>query len=154
MKQIVTYCEKTEEKTQTTITEIEATLKKQLKKHDYAEIQNTIKVNETATKQTLYQRKFKKFYQLKYKPKATVKTTNFTEGNELLEKSPATARPTNAEILNPKKNPSIRTSKTNLNNYKTNKHTLKIIFTKPNNSNTQTKKHPIEKQFKYQHGKR
>ena len=30
MKQIVTYCEKTEEKTQTTIAEIEATFKQQL----------------------------------------------------------------------------------------------------------------------------
>ena len=37
--------EKTEEKTQRSITEIEATLKQQLKKDDYTEIQNTIKVN-------------------------------------------------------------------------------------------------------------
>ena len=64
MKQIVAYCEKTKEKTQTSITEIEATLKLQLKKVDYTEIQN-IKVNETATKQILHQRKFKKFNTLK-----------------------------------------------------------------------------------------
>ena len=50
MKQIVVFCEKTEAKTQTSITEIEATLKQQLKEDDYAEIQYTIKVNETATK--------------------------------------------------------------------------------------------------------
>ena len=37
--------EKTEEKTQRSITEIEATLKQQLKKDDYTEIQNTIIVN-------------------------------------------------------------------------------------------------------------
>ena len=37
--------EKAEEKTQISITEIEATLKQQLKKDDYTEIQNTIKVN-------------------------------------------------------------------------------------------------------------
>ena len=54
MKQIVAFCEKTKEKTQTSITEIEATLKQQLKKDDYAEIQNTIKVNKTATKQILH----------------------------------------------------------------------------------------------------
>ena len=36
---------------------------------------------------------------MKYKPKHTVKTTNFTEGNELLEELTATERPTYAEIL-------------------------------------------------------
>ena len=41
MKQIVTYCKKTKEKTQTSITEIEATLKQQLKKADYAETKKT-----------------------------------------------------------------------------------------------------------------
>ena len=115
MKQIVTYCKKTEEKSQTSITEIEATLKQQLNKDDYAEIQNTVKVNKTATKQILHQRKFKKFNTLTYKPKHTVKTANFTEGNELLEKSPTTARPTYVDILKVAKNPSLRTSKTNIN---------------------------------------
>ena len=136
MKQILTYCEKTEEKTQTSITEIEATLKQQLKKDDYTEIQNTIKVNETATKKILQQRKFQKLNTLKYKEKPTVKTTNFTEGNELLEKSPTTARSNYAEILKATKNLSIRTTKSNLNNYKTNKskNTRKITFTKPDNS--------------------
>ena len=57
-----------------------------------------------------------------------VKTTNFTEGNELLEKSPTTARPTYAEILKAEKNPSIRTSKINLNNYKTNKHIHEKLY--------------------------
>ena len=80
VKQIVTYWEKTEEKTQTSITEVEATLKQQLKKYGYAEKQNTIKGNETVTKQILHQQKFKKFNTMKYKPKP-VKTTNFTEGN-------------------------------------------------------------------------
>ena len=50
MKQIVTHCEKTDKKTQTTITEIEATLKQQLKKDDNEETRNTIKVNESVTK--------------------------------------------------------------------------------------------------------
>ena len=114
MKQIVIYCEKTEENSQTSITEIEATLNQLLKKDDYAEIQNTIKVNQTATKHILHQPNFKKFNTLKYKLKATVKTTNFTEGNELLEKSPANERPTYAEILKATKNPSIRTAKPTL----------------------------------------
>ena len=61
MKQIETYCEKTKEKTQTSITDIDAILKQQLRKDDYAEIQNTVKLKETATKQILYQRILKKF---------------------------------------------------------------------------------------------
>ena len=86
MKQIVTYWEKTKKKTQTSIAEIKAILKQQLKKDDYAEILNTIKVSETATTPILHQQKFKKFFNtLKYKPKPTVKTTNFTEGNEFLK---------------------------------------------------------------------
>ena len=123
MKQIVVFCEKTEAKTQTSITEIEATLKQQLKEDDHAEIQYTIKVNETATKQMLPQWKFKKFNTLKFKPKPTVKTINFTEGSKLLDKSPTTARATYAEILKDTKNPSIKTTKTNLNNSTNNKHT-------------------------------
>lgn len=66
MKHIIAYCEKTEQKIQTSITEIEAILKQQLKKHDYAEIQNAIKVKRTATKYILLQQKFRKFNTLKY----------------------------------------------------------------------------------------
>ena len=124
MKQIVTYCKETGEKTQTPITETKATLKQQLKKDNYAEIQNIIKanVNETARKQILHERKFKKFNTLKYKAKPTVETLNFTKVNKLLEKSKSTENPTNAKILKATKNLSIRTSKTNLNDYKTAKN--------------------------------
>ena len=48
-------------------------------------MQNTVKVNETATKQISHQRKFKKFNTLKYKPKTTVKTTNVTEETSYLK---------------------------------------------------------------------
>ena len=51
MKGIVIYCKKDGKKTEATITEIEAPLKLQVKKDDYAEIQNTIKFNKIATKQ-------------------------------------------------------------------------------------------------------
>ena len=61
---------------------------------------------------------------MKYKPKPTVKTTNFTEGNKWPEKSPTTER---AEVLKATKKPSIRASKSNRNNYKTNKNTHKIL---------------------------
>ena len=115
MKGIVIYCKKDGKKTKATITEIEAPLKLQVKKDDYAEIQNTIKFNKIATKQIQHQRT------LKHKPNPTVKTTNFTEGNNLLEKSPTPERSTYIERLRATKNPSIRTNKTNLNSYKTNK---------------------------------
>ena len=74
------------------------------------------------TKQILHQRLLKKFGKLKYRPKPTAKTTNFTEGNELLENSPTTEGITYAKILKASKNPSVRASRTNLNNYKTNKN--------------------------------
>ena len=94
MKQTVTYCEKTEEKTQTSITEIEAILKQQLKIDDYAETQNNIKVNETLRKHILHQRKFKKFNTLKYKSKPVVKQqtslkeTNYLKNHQLLQDLP------------------------------------------------------------------
>ena len=50
MKQIVAYCDKTEQKTQKDINETKAILKKQLKKQDYEEIKNTITFSKTATK--------------------------------------------------------------------------------------------------------
>ena len=75
----------------------------------------------------MLQWKFRKFSTLKYKPKSTVKTSNFTVGNELGEKSPTTARPTYAEILKAAKNPSIRENKSNLYNYKKNKNILEKL---------------------------
>ena len=51
------------------------------------------------TKQILHQRLLKKFGKLKYRPKPTAKTTNFTEGNELIENSPTTEGITYAKIL-------------------------------------------------------
>ena len=53
MKQIVTYCEKTEHKTQKNINETKTVLKQQLKKEDYEEIKSIIISNESATKETL-----------------------------------------------------------------------------------------------------
>ena len=52
MKQIVAYCDKTEQQTQKN-NETKTILKQQLKKKDYKEIKNTITYNETATKKLL-----------------------------------------------------------------------------------------------------
>ena len=56
MKQIVAYCEKTEQKTRKNIKENDTILKQQLRKENYEEIKNTITFNETATKKILQQR--------------------------------------------------------------------------------------------------
>ena len=50
MKQIVVYCDKTEQKTQKSINGTEKILKQQLKKEDCEEIKNSITSSETATK--------------------------------------------------------------------------------------------------------
>ena len=67
------------------------------------------------------------FNTLKYKPKTTVKTANFTKANKLLEKSATTERPTHAEILKATKHPSIKTSKST------------SAFIKPKKKNVQEK---------------
>ena len=61
MKQIVAYCDKTEQKTQKSINETETILKEQLKKYHYEEIKSTVISNETATNKLLQQRKFRTF---------------------------------------------------------------------------------------------
>ena len=61
MKQIVGYCDKTEQKTQKSINETETILKEQLKKYHYEEIKSTVISNETATNKLLQQRKFRTF---------------------------------------------------------------------------------------------
>ena len=140
MKQTVAFCEKTEAKTERSITEIEATLKRQLKKDDYAQMQNTpagiylLKNNNRNTRTRceicsnltirIPERRHRR---QNIKQNLLYKTTNFTEENESLENSPTTARPTYAEILKDKKNPSIKTSTRNLNNYKTNKNKHKKL---------------------------
>ena len=59
----------------------------QLEKAEYEKIQKTIASSETATKKILHQRKFKKYNNLKYKPKPAVKATNITDENESLQKA-------------------------------------------------------------------
>ena len=61
MKQIASFCDNKEQKTQNNIHETETISKQQLKRDDYEEIIIAIKSNETTTKQLLQQRKFKKF---------------------------------------------------------------------------------------------
>ena len=81
MKQIVAYCDKREQKTQTNINESETILMQQLKKENYTEIKTAITSNETATKKLLQQLKFSKFFSLEDKPKFAVRTgVNNNEG--------------------------------------------------------------------------
>ena len=79
----------------------------QLEKAEYEKIQKTIASSETATKKILHQRKFKKYNNLKYKPKPAVKATNITDENENLQKA------TYTDILQTNKIPLRGLSKTN-----------------------------------------
>ena len=99
------------------ISKIYFALKQQLRKNEYENIQKTIKSNEASTKKILHQRKFKKFNNLKYKPKAQIKATT-------IEETENTEKPTFAEILRKSRNPSRRQNlTTNLkNNTKPNMH--------------------------------
>ena len=100
MKQIVAYCDKTEQKTQKNITETETILQQQLKKEDYKKIKNTITSNETATTKLLERHKFKKFTSLKYKPKSAVRTVvNNNEGGRTTQEQPRPTKPSYAQAL-------------------------------------------------------
>ena len=57
-------------------------LKQNLDKDEYDAIQNTIQINQKATKKTLQQRKLKKYNCLKHNLKPAVKATDFQEVNE------------------------------------------------------------------------
>ena len=80
-------------------------LKTKLEKTGYEEIKKTIASNETATKKILHKRKFKKYNNLKYKPKPAVKATNITHENGNLKKA------TYAEILRDNITPTREISK-------------------------------------------
>ena len=79
MEDVVSFCEKTIKETNIKIDQTEGILKQQLGKNEYEEIQNTTKSNEASTKKVLHQRKFGKFNNLKYKPKAQIKATTIEE---------------------------------------------------------------------------
>ena len=82
MKDIVKFCGKTIEETEKSIDETQIKLKQNLEKDEYGAIQNTIQINEKATKKTLQQYKFKKYNYLKHNPKPAGKATDFQEDNE------------------------------------------------------------------------
>ena len=66
----VSFCNKTIKETNINIDQTEGIIKQQLRKNEYEEILKTVKANEASTKKILLQRKFKKFNNSKYKPKA------------------------------------------------------------------------------------
>ena len=81
-KDIVKFLGKTIEETAKSIDETQIKLKQNLEKDEYYPIQNTIQINEKATKKTLQQRKFKKYNYIKHNPKPAAKATNFQEDNK------------------------------------------------------------------------
>ena len=76
MKDIVTFCDKTIEKTNEDIRNTECTLKCATEKEEFVQIERTIKTNEEFTKRLLQQKKFKKINILKHKPQTSHKEIN------------------------------------------------------------------------------
>ena len=68
MKDIVKYYEDTIKETGALIHFTEASLKQNMKKEEYRNIEEVILQNEETTKRTLTQRNFKKLNYLKHKP--------------------------------------------------------------------------------------
>ena len=68
MKDIVKYCEDTTKETAALINSTEVSLKQNMEKEEYRNIERVILQNEETTKRTLKQQKFKRFNYLKYKP--------------------------------------------------------------------------------------
>ena len=76
MKDIVTFCDKTIEKTNEDIRNAECTLKCATENEEFVQIERTIKTNEEFTKRLLQQKKFKKINILKHKPQTSHKEIN------------------------------------------------------------------------------
>ena len=74
MKDIVKFCDKTINKTAQDIKNTESSLKRNASQSQYYAIQTEINANEDSTRKVLQQRKFKKYNNLKYKPKSTNQT--------------------------------------------------------------------------------
>ena len=74
MKDIVQFCDKTINKSAQDIKKTVSSLKKNAGQSQYHAIQTEINANEDSTRKVLQQRKFKKYNNLKYRPKSTNQT--------------------------------------------------------------------------------
>ena len=107
MSHIVTFCDKTIEETNNKIDQTDSILKAKLKKTVYEDTQKTNQMKPHQRKLIPQQRKFKKYWNLKYKLKPAVKGTNIIDENENLKKA------TYVEILRGNRTPTTGLSKTN-----------------------------------------
>ena len=106
MSHVATFCDKTIKETNDKNDQTDSILKTKLERAEYKEIQKAIASSETPTKKIQHQQKFKKYNNLKYKPKPAVVATNITDENENLKKA------TYAEILQTNITPTRGISKT------------------------------------------
>ena len=83
MKHIVQFCDKTMNKTAQDIKNTESSLKRNTSQSQYHAIQTEINASEDSTTKVLQQRKFKKYNNLKYKPKSTNQTRVQKEQEDL-----------------------------------------------------------------------
>ena len=83
MKDIVQFCDKTINKSAEDIKKTVSSLKKNAGQSQYHAIQTEINANEDSTRKVLQQRKFKKYNNLKYRPKSTNQTRVQEEQEDL-----------------------------------------------------------------------
>ena len=139
MKNIVSFCDQTLTATTTEVKTTEQTLKHNMEKQEFADVEQVITQNEETTKRILKQRKFKKFNYLKHKPNHKTQVQHNQNQTERPFSSYANAvtgnnnqpRPNNSNL-----NVSKSTFKENQqrNNYK--QHPLGTTHHQRKNSNT------------------
>ena len=150
MSHIVTFCDKTI--TEKTVKLIKQSLKQLVTqnkgwKSRIRRNPKTIASNEAVTKKILHNPKFKKYNNLKYKPKAAVETTNLTDENGNLKKT------TYAKILRANIKPTRGISKTDNTGYNNKPDIQETSFTKPNQQIQKTREYSFKKIIKLKHQK-
>ena len=91
MSQIVSFCDKTIEKTNIDIRSTESTLKAATEQEEFQRLEKVIRNNEESTKRLLRQKKFKKYNSLKHKPQSSQKDTSNEQERERPNRSYANA---------------------------------------------------------------
>ena len=162
MKDIVQFCDKTINKPAQDIQNTESSLKKNASQSQYHANQTEINANEDSARKTLQQRKFKKYNNLKYKPKSTNQTRVQEEQEDLLHEE--NGKTLYSDILKRKRSKTDterKSSKTKISTttqHKTTIEQLKALNitnnkgkppSRSNSSTNQTKEEGLKRQIKY-----
>ena len=135
MKDIVQFCGKTIAETTSEINQTETSLKSNTNQEQFKAIKTGIQSNETAAKKILQQRKFKKFINLKHKPKNTIQPTPQQE----LEAQEQPKKSLYSDILKRKRSNTVIRRKSSETNIQPHKHDTRRILKSLNINNTKGK---------------